>query len=142
MIGKLLLSMLMALQLVLIPQSAVAMNSNTFENRIRYQINQHREPDVRYGRCLDKYAEEWARHLKQTGQLKRRNLKPMIKDCNLSAAGEVLARYYRTPRATVRAWLRSDPHRVVIKNKRYRRVGVGAVRAYRGWIVVVNFGRH
>ena len=139
---KILLALLMALQLVLIPQSAHAMTSNTFENRVRNQLNDHRAPDLRQGRCLDRYAEGWARYLKRSGEFDHRIPSQIRKGCNLSASGEILARGYKSPRATVRAWLRSPKHKAIIQDSRYKRVGVGARRVYGGWIVVVNFGRH
>ena len=135
-------ALLLALVLVMVPNPASAITSDTFERRTVQLINNHREPNVRYGPCLDLLAERWARRLKREGKIYHRNQHYVLRRCGLRYAGEIIVRGADTPREAVRAWLNSFSHRRVLKNKVYRRIGVGAVRVKGGWLVVVNFGRH
>ena len=123
-------------------QPASAITSDAFERRTVIRINEHREPNVRYGPCLDLLAERWARRLKREGRLYHRNQHYVLRRCGLRYAGEVIARGTDTPWQTVRAWLNSPSHRTVLKDPVYRRIGVGAVKVSGGWLVVANFGRH
>ena len=135
-------ALLLALVLVMVPISASAITSDTFERRTVRMINNHREPNVRYGPCLDLLAERWARRLKREGKIYHRNQYYVLRRCGLRYAGEVIARGTDTPWQTVRAWLNSPSHRTVLKDPVYRRIGVGAVKVSGGWLVVANFGRH
>lgn len=139
---KCLLVLIMALPLMMVSQSAQAMSNDTFEKRTQVLINKHRSPDVSRGACLDRYAERWARRLKRSGEFENRKPSTVKKGCDLKFSGEILARGYASPRKTVRAWLRSPSHRAILENFHYRKIGIGAVRVYGGWIVVVNFGAH
>lgn len=127
--------------------AATTLNANEFERRVLRQINKKREArQLRRVRvvdeCLDAYAEDWAETLATTGVLVHRDQNVIIADCDLTWAGEVLARGTTlTPKETVRAWMDSSTHRAVIMKRRANRAGVGVrYDSEDRVVVVVNFG--
>lgn len=123
------------------------LGANTFEDRVLRQINKRREAHGRkrvrvVDPCLDRLAEEWAQYLASTGLLVHRDQTGILISCQLSWAGEALARGSTlTPKSTVTAWMRSKAHRAVIMKRRANRAGLGVRyddqdRA----VVVLNFG--
>lgn len=128
---------------LMVPTAAQALSTTDFESRTRHQINLHRTPNVKPGPCVDRFAERWARHVADTGVLVHRDQLIILRRCNGVLVGEVIARGYSTPWATVHGWLGSPAHRAIITDTRYRQVGIGAVRDNQGrWVVVANFIRH
>lgn len=121
---------------------AAAAEPYRYEAGVTARVNDVRTHDVRWGPCVDRIAERRARHLSRTGTLEHSDLGPILDRCRGVLVGEVLARGALPPRAVVRAWLGSPPHRTVVTRERYRRVGVGAVRRDGTWTVVAIFIRH
>lgn len=128
-----------ALAAVLTVIPAADLTDNQWERRVIYQINQVRDAgDVRQGRCVDKYAERWARRLENKDQFRhRRDLTKILIDCKSVRVGEVLARGQRNPKRVVRAWMNSPPHRKIILRGVYDRVGVGVHRDESGQRYIV-----
>lgn len=125
---------------------ANAAGGSLFEERVVDRINDRRDglglPRVRHGACADLHAELWAARLARRGTFVHRDQGVILEACDVRMAGEVMAYGYGTPRATVRAWMRSDGHRAILADGGYRRIGVGAVRTSdRGWLVVANLVR-
>ena len=133
---------------VRIEVQAVAQISNaTFQKRLLRQINKRRtarelRPVRKVDECLDGFAQDWAAYLATTGLFVHRDQNVIIAACDLTWAGEALARGTGlTPRETVKAWMKSPSHKAVIMKKRANRAGIGIDRDLEDrTIVVLNFG--
>ncbi|MGH3316104.1 MAG: CAP domain-containing protein [Nocardioidaceae bacterium] len=86
-----------------------AMPSGRYERRLLHWTNVQRERHgrrpVRANRCADRYAEGWTRHMARTGKFEHRDQRVVMRGCNATAAGEVIARGHVTPRRMVRMWM-------------------------------------
>lgn len=130
-----------------VPTAEPGITNNTFEDRVLRQINKRRAardlPKVRIvSKCLERYAEDWAETIAQTGLLVHRDQSIIVTDCELRWAGETLARGSSlTPASTVKAWMKSSGHRAVIMKRRADRAGIGVRKdAEDRTVVVLNFG--
>jgi uncharacterized protein YkwD len=128
-------------------EAAAQMSQATFEKRILRQINKRRAArEMRRVRkvspCLDDFAQDWATYLATTGLFVHRDQQVIIAACELTWAGETLARGSGlTPRETVKAWMKSPTHKAVIMKKRANRAGIGIDQDIEDrTIVVLNFG--
>lgn len=128
-------------------QAAAQMSKATFEKRILRQINKRRAArEMRRVRkvspCLDGFAQDWATYLATTGLFVHRDQQVIITACDLTWAGETLARGTGlTPRETVKAWMKSPTHKAVIMKKRANRAGIGIDQDVEDrTIVVLDFG--
>jgi uncharacterized protein YkwD len=117
-----------------------------YANRVMDRINDIRAKKGKsrvksYQGCLDRKSDKWAKHLAALGALVHRDQTAVLKDCNLHWTGETLVSGTSLePRAAVKAWMHSAPHRAVIMKDRANRAGVGAV-VISGFVVcVLNFG--
>lgn len=93
-------------------------------------------------RCVDRFANRWARHLAHTQTLVHQDLAPILSTCGLGRVGENIAYGYQSPKAVVAAWMHSAGHRANILEHRYQLIGVGAATDDDGtyWVSQV-FGR-
>ena len=92
--------------------------------------------------CLGGYATRWARHLARTGQFEHQNLSPILRACELSRVGEILAKGNVTPRYMISMWLHSPGHRALLLDPNFRKAGVSARRGADGaWVGCIDFGR-
>lgn len=122
---------------------AWGLSPQDWESDTRVQINTQRTPDVRYGPCVDRFAEDWAKRIAATGTIVHRDQGVILRRCNGARVGEIIARGYGSPRETAAAWMESPTHRAVLTNPDYRRIGIGAAQDNQGrWVVVANFIRH
>jgi uncharacterized protein YkwD len=127
--------------------SVLNLTRTEYEQRLAYWINQARDHQskrsVRVRECVDGFANRWARHLAVKEKFAHQKLGPIMKTCDLTAAGEIIAMGGVSPRRMVRMWLNSPGHRKILLSRKYRLAGVGA---YLGdndaWYGVVDFGRH
>lgn len=117
-----------------------------YENRIAFLVNKKRNAHdlkpVRYFEtCVDRTAERWSAHLADIGKLVHRDLTKVLKNCDLTWVGETLVSGTSLqPRAAVRAWMASPPHRKVLMKARARLAGVGTrVDADGQLFTVLNF---
>jgi uncharacterized protein YkwD len=111
-----------------------------YTNRAR---TNHGLAKLGWGSCLDRYAEAQAARMARRQALEHQQLGPIMRNCDLTWAGENIAVGYPTGKAVTRAWMSSPPHRANILNKHYRRYGLGAYRDSHGrWWVSQVFGRH
>jgi uncharacterized protein YkwD len=95
------------------------------------------------GKCVDGFADPWARQMTKTQQLVHQDLGPILKRCKASQVAENIEYGYPTAHATVRAWMHSKGHRANILNPRLTNLGVGAARDKNGtWWVVQDFAGH
>jgi uncharacterized protein YkwD len=127
--------------------AATSISNNTFERRVQRQVNKRRAardlPKVRIvSECLDGYAEDWAETIAQTGLMVHRDQTVILASCELSWAGENLARGTDlTPKSTVKAWMDSPDHRAVLLKRRANRAGIGVRKDGEDrTVVVLNFG--
>ncbi|MCM0620505.1 CAP domain-containing protein [Nocardioides bruguierae] len=97
---------------------------------------------LRRQRCVQRKAERHVRWMARNNSLEHQDLTPVMEDCKLSTAGENIAMGYSTGRQVVRAWMRSEGHRANILNKRFRLLGMAAVKDDDGrWWAAQVFGR-
>lgn len=122
--------------------------ASRFRRRIPYWITQFRS---RHGlgpvvprRELSKYAQDWAYHLDGTDKLYHSDLTDLLGVTGRPAwVGEVIAfvpdQY--PPRAVVRAWIRSAPHREILLEPRAEYAGTGAVWdvSRNAWVISTVF---
>lgn len=122
-----------------------AMPSGKYERRLlrwtNVQRQRHGRRPVRANRCADRYAEGWTRHMARTGTFEHRNQRVVMRGCDATAAGEVIARGHVTPRRMVRMWMSSSGHRAILLSRRYRLIGIGAKRTSNGWLATQNYLR-
>lgn len=104
-----------------------------YERRIVYWTNVVRKRrgirPLRLRACPDRYAERWARHLARTSRFYHQDVTRMFDCSRVNRAGENLVRGRVSPKRAVRLWMRSEPHRRNLLNRRYTRVGVGSFRS-------------
>ena len=95
--------------------------------------------------CVDRYAEGWAAHLRNTGRFYHRSWRTIVRGCHKSYASENIARYSagmspdRLARKIVGMWMNSRGHRANLLSGRARTIGVGAAKSGGRWVVVQNF---
>lgn len=98
---------------------------------------------LRWGSCLDRYAEAQATRMAKRQELKHQDLRPILRNCDLTWVGENIAVGYPSGKAVTRAWMNSPGHRANILNTHFRRYGLGAYRDSHGrWWVSQVLGRH
>jgi uncharacterized protein YkwD len=134
------------------PKSAKAasildLSRTEYEQRLAYWINRardhHSKRSIKVRACVDGFAGRWARHLAVKEKFEHQKLGPIMTNCNLTAAGEIIAMGGVSPRQMVRMWLNSPGHREILLSRRYRLAGVGAYLGENdAWYGVVDFGRH
>jgi uncharacterized protein YkwD len=126
--------------------SVLDITRHEYEQRLVHWINRardhHSKRSVKVRACVDDFAGRWARHLAVKQKFEHQDLRPIMQDCGLTRAGEIIAMGGVSPRQMVRMWLDSPDHRDILLSRRYGLAGVGA---YLGgddaWYGVVDFGR-
>lgn len=117
-----------------------------YERKIRVHTNKarknHDRKRLHRRKCVDRFANRWARKMARRQELAHQSLRPILRKCDLSRVGENIAMGYHSGRQVVRAWMHSPGHRRNILNRRYRQLGVGVSRDENGvaWTSQV-FGR-
>ncbi|UYM07298.1 CAP domain-containing protein [Solicola gregarius] len=117
-----------------------------YERKVRVYTNKARKRHDRRplhgAKCLDRFANRWARKMARRQELVHQDLGRILRRCKLSMAGENIAYGYPSGKAVVRGWMHSEGHRANILNRRYRLLGVGVARDDdgRAWASQV-FGR-
>ena len=98
-----------------------------YEGVVHHGINNVRQPDAPFGRCVDRRAEQWARHMAATRSFRHSNIRGTLRQCNARRVGEIIAWGRWSTHGVVRAWLDSPTHRRVMLDHGYRRMGVASV---------------
>lgn len=118
-----------------------------FESRILIRVNRARArrglSRVRvFHSCVDGYSERWSQKLRRSGEMVHRDLGAVLDGCDLNWVGEnLVSGTGLRPRAAVRAWMGSPPHRQVLLKPRAVWAGVGVRVANDGrTYAVLNFG--
>lgn len=123
-----------------------AAREKRYERKVRVHTNRARKrrdmKRVHRVKCVDRFANRWARKMARRGSLEHQPLGRVMRRCNLTMAGENIAYGYRSGKAVVRGWMHSSGHRANILTRRYRLLGVGMKRDKQGraWVSQV-FGR-
>lgn len=137
-----------ALVLSTLNPASAAISSQTYESQIKTQTNKFRvskdRVKVSHSKCLDRWAESWARKLAKERRLVHRDsagMRKVMRDCKLSTMTENLAMGYPSGTRTVIAWQNSSGHRANLLNTAVRMHAAGAVQAGGNWWVVQLMGR-
>ena len=93
------------------------------------------------GDCLQSFARRQATRMANQHRMFHQDLGPVMRTCNLVAAGENVAYGYPSGRAVVRAWMHSPGHRANILSRTYRGMGLAARKSNGVWYVAQVFGR-
>ncbi len=99
---------------------------------------------LRTDRCLQRSAQRQAERMARAGTLSHTtDPARTMRRCGLQAWGENVAKALGDTggSAVVRLWMASPGHRANILDRRFRRIGIGAVRRDGYWWVVQVFGR-
>lgn len=111
-----------------------------YERKVRAYTNKarknHHRKVLHGNKCVDRFANRWARKMARRQQLAHQALGPIIRRCDVSMAGENIAYGYPGGKSVVRAWMHSEGHRANILRRRYRLLGVGVKRDRHGqaWV--------
>ena len=159
---------LVTLFLATLPTAAPALTLNSYEKQVVSLINKQRAkrdlPKVRVHAKLvnaarahstDMAGQKYFRHSSLSGEtFSRRVIRHGYKRSGYSywKVGENIAwgsGLYSSPKVIVQAWMKSKAHRNVILTKRFRDIGVGAVKCEDGfgecegvvWFFTLDMGR-
>jgi uncharacterized protein YkwD len=123
------------------PSDAGSM-SRRKRDRVFHTVNQirrhHDMARFRIDRGLSRFARRHSRQMARAGWLYHTSSLSSHLSARVSAWGENVG-YAGTVRRVVRMFMRSAPHRANILNSRYRRVGIGCVKARGWWWVTMDF---
>lgn len=137
----------MALAFLVVPAApqASAMSTRTFDRALFQQTNASRvSRDVKrlkYHSCLNRYADRQAKRMAKERRMFHQNLRVVLKKCKMKRVGENVATGFTSPKANVRAWLRSPGHRRNLLSKGYTRLATGVAKAGGRTYTVQVFGR-
>lgn len=138
---------LVALALVIVPGApqASAMSNSTFGKKLHQQTNTSRAfrdiKKLKYQKCVDRYAQRQANRMARKRTMYHQDLGPILRKCDLRAVAENVATGYTSPKANVKAWLKSPGHRRNLLNRKYTRLGIGVAKAGGRTYTVQVFGR-
>ncbi|WP_286930117.1 MULTISPECIES: CAP domain-containing protein [Aeromicrobium] len=138
---------LVALALVVVPAApqASAMSNATFGKKLHQQTNTSRAfrdiKKLKYQKCIDRYAQRQANRMAKKRKIYHQDLGPILRACDLSRVGENVATGFTSPKANVKAWLKSPGHRRNMLNRKYTRLGIGVAKAGGRTYTVQVFGR-
>lgn len=123
----------------------LAMSSDSYESRVQHYINRKRAAHglraLRFERCTDGVAEAWAANLATTGGFFHQDTAHILNVCHARYAGETLGRGGYSPKALVKAWMRSPYHRPILLSRHAKRIGIGANLVGGQWVTAANFTR-
>jgi len=118
-------------------QSAIFSASNTVRRL-------HARPTFRHQACVQRYAARQAGRMARQQRMFHQDLRPVLRNCHLSKAGENVAYGFLTGLAVVvDGWMKSPEHRRNLLDADFRLLGSGARLGADGlWYAVQVFGRH
>ena len=126
-------------------EARLAMSSDRYESRVQYFVNRKRAAHglraLRVERCTDAVAEAWSASLAVTGSLVHQDARTILGTCHARYAAETLGRGGYSPKALVRAWMRSPYHRPILLSRKATRIGVGATQLGGTWVTAADFTR-
>lgn len=126
------------------PVGAVEVGS--FDAKLHQFTNQardnHDRRGLKFGRCLDRYAQRQANRMARQERMYHQNLGVVLKKCRARTVGENVAYGFASARRNVRAWMKSPGHRRNILDRRYTRLGIGVAVSESGTTYTAQvFGR-
>lgn len=92
----------------------------------------HDRSELKFGRCLDRFAQRQARRMADAEEMYHQNLRTVLKKCKARAVGENVAYGYASPAKNIRAWMKSPGHRRNILSRSYTRLGIGVAFSKNG----------
>jgi uncharacterized protein YkwD len=123
----------------------LAMSSDSYESRVQHYVNRKRAAHglraLRFERCTDGVAEAWSSNLAVTGSFVHQDTGDILGTCHARYAAETLGRGGYSPKALVRAWMRSPYHRPILLSRKATRIGIGANLVGGTWVTAANFTR-
>lgn len=128
---RLLVALATAVAMLVVPAapSSVAMSTTTFDKQLRQQTNSarvsHDLKALRYGRCLDRYAQRQANRMAKQQRMFHQDLSVVLRKCKARTVGENVAYGFTSPQANIRAWLQSPGHRRNLLSRSFSRLGIG-----------------
>lgn len=140
-------SVLWASALVAVPPSATAKPSgatkyaNTAHTATNAQRAKHGLMKLKKNRCLRAMARAQAEKMAKARELFHQDLGRVQRRCRVGWVGENVAYGYGTGRAVVRGWMGSKGHRENILQRKFRLMGIAAVKRRGVWYVAQVFGR-
>lgn len=119
----------------------------TYETRLKYWMNKARQRHGARGigvrPCVDGFAEDWTRWLVANKAFQHQELGPIMRQCSLTGAAEILALGAVSPYRMVQMWMGSPGHRQILLSRSYAFVGISATKAASGsWTGAIEFGHH
>lgn len=109
----------------------------TNKQRAKHDLRRLRQDD-----CLQRFATRWAKRMGRGVGLQHQSLRPIMRRCDLTMAGENIAVGYPGGRTVVRGWMNSKPHKANILRRQFRLLAIGAYRDRDGrWWSSQVFGR-
>lgn len=145
---RIVIAALCAAALVVIPAAppAAAMSNKTFDAKLTKYTNEARKDHdrkvLKFGSCLDRYAQRQANRMADQKRMFHQNLSVVLAKCKARAVAENVAHGFTSPKANVRAWLKSPGHRRNMLSKTYTRLGIGVAKDEDGHSYTVQvFGR-
>lgn len=141
-------TLLLATMFLLVGQPAVAATpSETYASKIVSATNKvrlnHDRAALRGNRCVKRFAVRQAKRMAAQERMFHQKLGPVLRECNLTKAGENVAFGFGTGTAVVYlGWLLSPSHLANILDRDYRLIGAAARRGDNGvWYAAQVFGR-
>ena len=138
---------LTALALLVVPTApqASAMSNTTFDRKMFQQTNTSRDfrdiKKLKHHSCLNRYAHRQAKRMAAERRMFHQNLSVVLKKCKMSRVAENVATGFTSPKANVRAWLKSPGHRRNMLSRGYTRLATGVAKADGRTYTVQVFGR-
>ena len=123
-----------------------ALDTEVYERKVHRQINKQRKAHglrkLRFDSCTDRVAENWGSYLASSLEFFHQELDVLFNRCDVTYAGETLAKGPVTPAQMVQLWMESPGHRAILLSSSPRRLGVGAYPDVEGnWVVAAEFTR-
>ncbi|QZY28421.1 CAP domain-containing protein [Nocardioides coralli] len=128
---------ILALFVTLVPAvPAQAQSVENYQKQARSVTNakrvQHDRVKLRKNKCLQRFARNHAKRMANQERMFHQDLGPVMRQCDLTSAGENVAYGFRTGRSVVNAWMNSSGHRRNILRPRFRLMGLAMRRSDNG----------
>ncbi len=118
-----------------------------YESRMKHWMNVARENNgaksLGVNSCVDGFAESWTKHLAKTDSFYHQDLGPIMRECSVSSAAEILALGPVWPRRMIQMFMDSPAHRQIMLSRDYAFTGISATKKKDGaWVGAIELDRH
>lgn len=140
-------AVLIAMTVALVPGQAQALTPARYAHQAVHTTNVHRKAHhrrrLKVGPCLRKFAARQATRMARQHRMFHQRLRPVLRTCGLTVAGENVAYGYKNGWSVVnKGWMHSPEHKRNILDRRFGYVGIAARRSRGVWYVSQVLGRH